>query len=261
MYKRKLLLVSAVLFFIVSGVYAQFGDSDPKSIDEFDGRIHIPTMSLRYSTVDIAVPSRGPAFEFIRYYNNRHDLDPEMPSLDTQIGGYGYDCGCRWGYSYGWELRNEGDIYVDGSEYISVRTGSGGTQMFCKHSGEQDYEPEPGVRARLELLGANPWHWVYIDKHGTRYYLKAVGINNSKVWLVKIEDRNGNYSEVIYETGSSSRRIKAVIDPVGRIAKFYYEHSVVSSLLTKIEFGIGTADALSEVYETVLYGYNDSANY
>ena len=57
------------------------------------------------------------------------------------------------------------------------------------------------------------------------------------------------------ETYSPLPRIKAVIDPFGRIAKFYYQNPSFPRYITKIEFGKGTVDALSEIYQTAIYGY------
>jgi hypothetical protein len=165
MCKGRLLLVSVVLFFVVSGVYAQFGDPTPRLANEFDGQVHVPTGRLMYSATDIVVPSRGPGIEFTRYYKNTDDF------CNVYVwNSFGTSFGQNWRHSYYWQFKYEGDIYEDGYSYYSVHTGSGAVQMFRKVS-YGVFEPCPGVQGTLEEVFELYPYYIYTTKHGVRYYL------------------------------------------------------------------------------------------
>ena len=95
--------------------------------------------------------------------------------------------------------------------------------------------------------------------------------------LTEISDANGNRIRLHYEDvgneWSPRHRLVAVEDALGRILKFYYEleaddvsnspryqlhhnRHLYQYFITKIEFGLGTPEALSTVYQSISYSYS-----
>jgi hypothetical protein len=244
-----------IFFLFVGVVWAQFGDPTPRSIDGMDlGPVYVPTGKLHYSETDLSVPGRGLGFEFTRYYTNYWAVyqDPMYRRGPSWMGA-------NWNHSYNWGLRYEGELYGDGYNYWTIITPSRALQTF-KDLNNNTYEAEPGVRAKLER--PTTLHWIYTTKHGIRYHLNSYYPGDPRdpsYALTQIEDPNGNTIQVVYdgysEVGNPLPRIKAVVDSLGRIAKFYYENGAYPRYITRIEFGVGNVDALSTVYQTVTYLY------
>ena len=133
--------------------------------------------------------------------------------------------------------------------------------------------PESGVRATLELVQSGETStYIYTTRGGIRYKFETVAsTSSSKYVLTEISDPNGNRVTLHYEAapessaGSNSYpRLVAVEDTQGRILKFYYgltiDDVVYPRYITKIEFGLGTPQALTTVYQTVNYSYSRFAN-
>jgi len=231
------------LFFIHASI-AQFGDPSPRDLMGIEvGPTVVATGELFHSQTDLAIPGRELSFNFTRTYKYGMYLDYPTKSL-----------GDNWTHSYNWYIFPNGN-------YLEVYTGSGGVDKFQVGYGG-NFTPEPGVRATLEWAGDV---LVYTTKHGVKY--KFSHFNH---WpptdfyrLTNIESPNGNsltlHYTVDYPQGYPQSRIKAIVDTVGRVAKFsykYYADYYPCYFVSKLEFGIGTPDYLTTVLYTVDYVYD-----
>ena len=246
-------LMGLMLLGFSSTVVSQFGDPVPRHPKEMDGPINVMTGAIVFSETDIAVPGRGLGIEFTRYYNSEGVSRTYDPSY----------MGHNWSHSYQWDIRywpiNGG---IDGTAVI---TGSGSKQVFRQNG----LRPETGVRATLERVqsGEN-WTYTYTTRGGTVYrFEQPEGVTTTRNVLTEISDPNGNSVKLHYEAAPETPRrswhkprLVAVEDPQGRILKFYYGVRIddrdYPRLISKIEFGLGTPQALTTVYQTVNYSHS-----
>ena len=135
------------------------------------------------------------------------------------------------------------------------------------------FRPETGVRATLERVqSGETWVYTYTTRGGILYKFEhrndAVLPSNLYGYvLTEISDPNGNRLKLHYEDAPETPRrsyhkplLVAVEDTQGRILKFYYELRIddvdYPRYITKIEFGLGTPQALTTVYQTVNYTHS-----
>ena len=88
--------------------------------------------------------------------------------------------------------------------------------------------------------------------------------------LTEISDRNGNTLTLHYENApdasptSSTSRLVAVEDGLGRFLKFYYDLEIGGTshprYISKIEYGLGTAQSLTTVYQTIKYTQTETVH-
>ncbi len=273
------LVVLLVLMFS-STVESQFGDPVPRRPQEMDGIVNMLTGGLYFPEPDLAVSSRGLGINFTRYYNSR--------GVYPSRTGPSY-MGYRWRNSYQWDVQFSGSrsgyvrVWKDGqivSERrpfkVTIIIGSGTKEGFTASGPNLNsdgwesraiFTPESGVRASLmlEQSGTN-WAYIYTTRSGIRYKLDKPIATSDKYVLTEITDRNGNIVRLHYEAAPEARasrsyhpRLVAVEDSLGRILKFSYDFSVddvaLPRYITKIEFGAGTPQVLTSVYNTVEYRY------
>ena len=248
-------LMGLMLLGFSSTVVSQFGDPVPRYPQEMDGPVNMITGALVFSETDIAVPGRGLGLEFTRYHNS-----------DSLYWRGSSDVGHRWSHSYRWHL--DGTI---------IYTGSGSRQRFTKFvTGTQiEFRPESGVRATLKLVQLGEKKvFIYTTRGGIRYKFEKLDNLIPKPYilysysyaLTEISDPNGNSLRLHYEAAPDGAarlyypRLVAVEDTLGRILKFYYGVQIddvdYPRLISKIEFGLGTPQALTTVYRTVTYDYS-----
>ena len=253
---RKVLLwgVISVLLFVLSVVntFGQFGDPVPRYPHEIDGFVRLNDVKVYFAETDIVIPGRGLNLEFTRYYDGNAGSE-ESPSY----------LGHRWGHTYQWSLSfNSSDI--------SIKSGWGAKFTF-KKSGT-NWKPDKGVRGTLTATGqGDDQVFTYTTKHGVRYKFEDQ-VEGTKKWFVltEIKDPNSNKLTLHHEnvaTGIYNRqrpRLIAVTDTVGRVLKFHYGLTITYTSnrpvhnprhITKIEFGRGTAQTLTTVYQTISYSY------
>ena len=257
---RKVLLGSTVfvLLFLLSVVntFGQFGDPVPRYPHEVDGFVRLNDVKVYFSETDIVIPGRGLNLEFTRYYNGNAGGE-ESPSY----------LGHRWGHTYQWSLRHS-------ASEISIKSGRGAKFTF-KKSGT-DWRPDKGVRGTLTATGeGDDQVFTYTTKHGVRYKFEDQVEGSTKAFvLTEIKDPNSNKLTLHYENEPwgyynfswVTPRLVAVTDTVGRVLKFHYGLSITYGgqpvlnprHITKIEFGRGTAQTLTTVYQTISYGYPSS---
>lgn len=252
--------------------FGQFGDPVPRDPHEIDGLVHVPGMRLYFSETDLLIPGRGLNLDFTRYYNGNAGYE-ESPAY----------LGFRWGHSYQWALGFAfyQNPLTDSSGYwhdvCYVKPPWGGAYRFYKRVNHRyqrlhtDWRPSHGVRGSLTETGSGDSRvFTYTTKHGVSYKLKDTAAGNQKWYvLTEIKDRNGNKLTLHYEnnvTGYFKRqrpRLVAVTDTVGRVLKFHYGLRIIHfgttipnpRHITKIEFGKGTAQKLTTVYQTIHYDY------
>ncbi len=248
-------LMGLMLLGFSSAVVSQFGDPVPRYPQEMDGPVNMINGALVFSETDIAVPGRRLGLEFTRYHNS-----------DSLYWRGSSDVGHRWSHSYRWHL-----------SAATIYTGSGSRQRFTKSvTGTQiEFRPESGVRATLKLVQSGEKKvFIYTTRGGIRYKFEKLDNLIPKPYilydfsyaLTEISDPNGNRLRLHYEAapdGAATRyypRLVAVEDTLGRILKFYYGVQIddvdYPRLISKIEFGLGTPQALTTVYQTVTYGYS-----
>ena len=255
-------LMGLMLTGFSSTAVSQFGDPVPMYPQEMDGPVNVTNGALVFSETDIAVPGRGLGINFTRYYNS------------DWVGRFRYApsyMGQKWSHSYQWEIKSSLD-YHSRQRAWEITTGSGSVQRFNSYA----FRPEAGVRATLERVqsGQN-WEYIYTTRGGIRYKFEkpsnlsksytSLGARSEYV-LTEISDPNGNSVKLHYEDATETSswygpRLVAVEDTQGRILKFYYGLGTDDRFfhrfrfITKIEFGLGTPQALTTVYQTVTYGY------
>jgi len=256
---RKVLLwgVIFVLQFLMSVVntFGQFGDPVPRYPHEVDGFVRLNDVKVYFAETDIVIPGRGLNLEFTRYYNGNAGGE-ESPSY----------LGHLWGHTYQWSLRSS-------TSEISIKSGWGAKFTF-KRSGT-NWRPDTGVRGTLTATGqGDDQIFTYTTKHGVRYKFEDQVEGSTKAFvLTEIKDPNSNKLTLHYENVATyynrqRPRLIAVTDTVGRVLKFHYGltvtfknrqiHSPRPRQITKIEFGRGTAQTLTAVYQTISYGYSSS---
>ena len=269
-------LMGLMLLGFSGTVVSQFGDPVPRYPQEMDGPVNMITGAIAFSETDIAVPGRGLNLEFTRYYNS----DPVNRFRYTRYGSY---IGHKWSHSYQWVIQKQRDVW-------SVITGSGAKQDFTVNVANFNlgrkpaqwvnrirFTPKTGVRAALKLVqSGEEWAFIYTTRDGTRYRLeKPEGITYtykytpySLYMLTEITDPNGNRLKLHYEKTPETilptlwprPRLVAVEDTLGRILKFHYGVRINNvdhmRWISKVEFGLGTPQALTTVYQTVNYTHS-----
>ena len=252
-------LMGLMLLGFSSTVVSQFGDPVPRHPKEMDGPVNVVTGGLVFSETDIAVPGRGLGIEFTRYFNSYRTSQRNGPSY----------MGYKWSHSYQWDIRySQINGGIDGTAVI---TGSASKQFFR----QKRLRPESGVRATLERVrsGEN-WTYTYTTRGGIRYKFEhyhndaalPTNVRFLTNVLTEISEPNGNRLKLHYEDPPETPRqywhkprLVAVEDTQGRILKFYYgvriDNVDYPRLISKIEFGLGTPQALTTVYQTVNYSY------
>ena len=268
------LFTCLVLLGISNAAVCQFGDPVPLYPQEMDGMVHVVNRALILSETDIAVPGRGLGLGFTRHYNS--------DGVHRYISGASY-MGWRWSHAYQWEI-NIGSESTHNVHYykpvVAVVTGGGAKQVFTGPSTKNHTDwrspttvltPKSGVHATLKLeQSGTTWAYVYITRGGIRYKFERIIDNPGSIVvgidvLAEISDPNGNRLKLHYEKVPeapefSYPRLVAVEDTLGRILKFHYDIQIdgVSRprIISKIEYGLGTSQALTTVYQTVNYSYS-----
>ena len=133
--------------------------------------------------------------------------------------------------------------------------------------------PEPGVRASLEFTSDEIF--IYRTKSGIKYQFEhypadATTKTYTNYVLTEISDPNGNTLTLHYENApdasatSSTSRLVAVEDGLGRFLKFYYDLEIGGTshprYISKIEYGLGTAQSLTTVYQTIKYTQTETVH-
>ena len=256
-------LLPFILLLVVSSAFAQFTayeDLVPRYPNQMDGRVNMAKGRFSFAATDLVVPGRGLSLEFTRYYHGT-----------AVLSSYRSYLGQGWSHTYQWELDYENRS--DGN-FWHVITSSGAQQSFKDLPGRvagvipagATLTPEPGVRASLECTAAGVF--IYTTKSGIKYKFEHYPANAmTKTYenyvLTAISDRNGNTLTLHYENApdasptSSTSRLVAVEDALGRFLKFYYDLEIAGTsyprYISKIEYGLGTAQTLTTVYQTIKY--------
>lgn len=264
-----------VCFFLflcfVAESFGQFGNAVPRYRYEVDGYVKVKGPSLYFSETDIVVPGRGLSLEFSRYYG---------VSAGNEISPSYFG---QWGHSFQWYLSHGVSNQPKEGKRVNywVRSAYGESFRFYKRAGYNDAElgddwtPDKGVRGRLTDTGSGDSRvFTYTTKHGLKYKFEDKVEGSTKYFVVtEITDRNGNKLQLHYDTVSAgyysrkSPRLLAVTDTVGRVLKFHYGLRITYNRktipnprqITKIEFGKGTAQSLTAVYQTINYDYRSPA--
>ena len=263
-------LTSLMLLGFSSTALSQFGDPVPRYPQEMDGTINVISRVPQFSETDIAAPGRGLGINFTRYYNG------DGGHRWTRGPAY---MGRKWSHSYQWQL-SSGGAY--GHTFIYVHTGAGSWIRFQRLRSSGQFVTDAGQRATLTLEGSGTTlAYIYTTRGGVRYRFEGVrlahpdgGYMGRKWVLTRISDRNDNRITLHYELAPdfnlkaqsiwprTTYRLAAVEDTQGRILKFHYYDVRVdghrfpySRYISKIEFGLGTPQALTSVYQTVTYTY------
>ncbi len=235
--------------------FGQFGDPVPRYPHEMDGFVSMNNNEHRrvlFSETDISVPGRGLSLEFMRYHNGN--------GINRRSYWGASYLGNRWSHTYQWEFRSE---TVGRKKYWTVITGTGATARFKmsgntgRLEGNTTFTPLTGVQASLKVTQqGEKFILTYTTKRGLQYKFENLSRSVYYFVLTEIKDPNDNKLQLHYETSGKSPRLIAVIDTVGRVLKFHYGLNVRGTRqITKIEFGRGTKDALTTVYQTVVYDY------
>jgi len=149
--------------------------------------------------IDFELPSIGFPFTFVRTYKSGR----------TFFGPFGYN----WDHNYNVYLRelNNGSI--------AVSTGSLQEDIYSDSGDSLLYNPPRGVFAKLERQqGLIPaFDYILTFKGGIKWYFKDSGFE--RIPLVKIEDTNNNYQQLIY---NNKNQLVTVVDTVGRRINFIY---------------------------------------
>ena len=269
-------LLPFILLLVVSSAFAQFTqyeDLVPRYPQEMDGRVNMAKGRFSFAETDLVVPGRGLSLEFTRYYHGT-----AVSQRDRAYLGQG------WSHTYQWQVDYESRPKSGGGKdhYWHIITSSGAQQTFKETASSagtdtastedraipaanSTLDPEPGVRAALEFTTAKVF--IYTTKSGIEYKFEhypadAVNKTYENYVLTAISDPNGNTITLHYENapdaGTTSRsRLVAVEDELGRFLKFYYDLVIEEvshpRYISKIEFGLGTAQALTTVYQTIKY--------
>ena len=265
--KRGFQLLPFILLLVVSSAFAQFTEYEdlvPRYPNQMDGRVNMVEGRFSFAGTDLVVPGRGLSIEFTRYYHGTAVSDRYRSYL-----------GQGWSHTYQWQLnyeRKTNDAVVE--NYWHIITGSGAQQSFKDIPNRvagvipagATLTPEPGVRASLECTTAGVF--IYTTKSGIKYQFEhypadAMPKTYQNYVLTNISDPNGNTITLHYENSpdasptSSTSRLIAVEDELGRFLKFYYELEIAGTsyprYISKIEYGLGTAQALTTVYQTIKY--------
>ncbi len=174
--------------------------------------INVANGNMFTSQQDIFIPGNGIPLELTRTYNSQSDYD----------GAFGYG----WRSTYDVTLTEQADGTVKEIDRDEVWT-------FYTPNGDGTYTPSTG---KYSTLIKNPDEsYTLTRKHGTVYSF------NSEGKLTQIEDRNGNCTTVLYDSGgtlssiidsgartltftrNSQGRITRTEDPAGRIFTYEYE--------------------------------------
>ena len=262
-------LLPFILLLVVSSAFAQFAEYEdlvPRYPNQMDGPVNMVKGRFSFAATDLVVPGRGLSLEFTRYYHGT----AVSPMYRSYLGQ-------GWSHSYQWQLNYEGRPNSDDEteHYWHVITGSGAQQTFKEDSSrttgdipavEATLNPEPGVRASLEFTATKVF--IYTTKSGIKYQFEhypatAMSKTYKNYVLTQISDPNGNTITLHYENApdatatSSTSRLVAVEDALGRFLKFYYGLQIAKVShprhISKIEYGLGTAQALTTVYQTIKY--------
>lgn len=281
------LVMVSMLLSVCSTVFGQFGDPVPYRPNEIDGLVNMVRRYCYFSDTDLVVPGRGLGINFTRYYNGASVYRSHL-SISNSLGK-------PWSHSYLWTIQFSGSrtqryTVYPGKPYsfqstkntfaVHIITGRGAKLDFTTSGaslGGEGWEsrikctPKTGIRGDLALEQfGEEWAYVYTTREGMRYKFSQPTINNvlsKQHVLTGISEPNGNSIKLHYEAAPetpprSSRppRLAAIEDSLGRILKFHYGLTIddvdYPRYITKIEFGVGTPQALTSVYQTVKYGYN-----
>ena len=282
-------LILLIVLSFTAASHAQFGDPVPRYPNEMDGFIRVTDFnpSCRFSETDLSVPGRGLGINFTRTYNSRAPL--WSADLAAFLGRNQY-----WSHNYQWRLQYKSRHGTRNGKFYTFQNGSGQTYTFEAKTRTLIYlswsffEPADGTQARLFYTVVNgEIQFIMTTKHGVKYKFEPYYSPHwpSSYVLTQITDQNGNRITLHYEDTpvyhryqpesiqsyyTDKPRLVAVKDSVGRILKFYYElrgsdFPPLSSSnpfnyerwITKIEFGVGTPQALTTVYQTVRYTYTN----
>ena len=280
-------LTSLMLLSFSSTAVSQFGDPVPRYPQEMDGMVNmINNNALYFSETDLAIPGRSLGIEFTRYYN-ADGLARSMRNLPY--------IGHKWSHSYQWGLYpTDGTSGTNDYRSLAVITGLGSQQVFTltlwpwKYENglsksewnnqwqdharrKQKFRGKSGVRATLKFeKSSENWVFIYTTRGGIRYKFERLDNTTSSIHfsvldyrLTEISNPNGNSLTLHYDATSERERFKnrliAVEDTQGRILKFYYAVRIddvnYPRFISKIEFGLGTPQAITTVYNTVKYSY------
>ena len=262
------MLMSLMQLSFSSTAVSQFGDSVPGYPQEMDGMINVITRVPHFSETDLVVPGRGLGINFTRTYNG--------DSVYRSNRGASY-LGPRWSHTYQWKISFP-------RWKIVILSGSGSQHTFPltvapnRHDWRNGgtFRSSTGERGRLSFEKSDTTKaYIYTTRHGVRYRFGIVSLQReghskpTNIWLLtRISDPNGNRVTLHYETARDSytHRLAAVEDAQGRILKFHY-HDIQAynqpflRYISKIEYGLGTPQALTTVYQTVNYSYTGTHSY
>ena len=164
---------------------------------------------------------------------------------------------------------------VTGSGSTNTFTTSGSNLSSAGWEGRIKCHPQTGGACLVEAGGGR--HEVGVHLHhprrGTVYrFEQPEGITTTRHVLTKVTDRNGNSVKLHYEAAPETPaqntrypRLVAIEDPLGRILKLYYDLRIndvaYPRYVNKVEFGLGTAQALTTTYQTIKYTYSPTGTY
>ncbi len=276
-------LVILLLWVFSNTVVAQFGDPVPRRPQEIDGIVNMLTRGVYFSHTDLAVSGRGLGLVFTRTYNSQGVKPYDTAELGHKWRhSYQWDVrysGSRSGYAQTWNSETNSYTRVRSPYTVTIVTGSGTKQSF-EASGSNlnaagwesraTFTPKVGVRAKLKFeQSGTEWAYIYTAHGGIRHKFEKVA-NSTKYVLTEISDPHGNSVKLHYEASPETPhntgrypRLVAVEDTLGRILKFFYGYSVGGAVnprdyprfVTKIQYGAGTPQTLTTVYQTVNYSY------
>ena len=261
-------LIILMLLGFSSTVMSQFGSPVPQHPQEMDGMINMITRVPYFSETDLVVRGRGSGLNFTRTYNGDGVYRPNR--------GASY-LGPRWNHTYQWKISfPRWQIVIlsgTGAKYTFPLTVAPNRHNWANGS---KFRSSTGDRGRLSFEKSDTAKaYIFTTRHGVRYRFGIVSLlreGHSKptnIWLLtRISDPNGNRVTLHYETArdGSTHRLAAVEDAQGRILKFHY-HNIQAynqpflRYISKIEYGLGTPQALTTVYQTVNYSYTGTHSY
>lgn len=147
------------------------------------------------TTVDLAIPGRGPGLVMERTYSSRAAAAGKASAL-----------GPGWSHSYDWSLS------VDPSTSAATVTAGNGSETVFTTDGAT-YTPAPRVLAALVKNADGTW--TYTVRRRTIYTFSSAGK------LTSIADLNGEKTTFAYTSG----RLASATDGVGRSFTFAYDGS------------------------------------
>ncbi len=152
---------------------------------------------------DFELPSIGFPFSFIRIYKSGR----------TYFGPFGYS----WDHNYNVYIRelNNGAVAVNtGSLQEDIYHDSGDSILY--------YSPRGGFSILEKQQGITIYDYIITFKNGFQFFFgRPIGWSHpqNRIPLIKIQDTNGNFQELIY---NNNNQLATVIDTIGRRINFIY---------------------------------------